>query len=129
MEKKIEDFLHLYLGCEVMEVGNNRGKLYAIGLLGGDGKYRALVDCSSNDSYWTSLENLKPLLRKLSSMSEEERKEHRLLMYGEVDMANQIYSYAETPDSFHYLLSKGFDLFGLVDAGLAIDLNTLNTQS
>lgn len=27
---------------------------------------------------------------------------------------------------FHYLLSKGFDLFGLIDAGFAIDAKTLN---
>lgn len=30
-----------------------------------------------------------------------------------------------TPNAFHYLLSKGFDLFGLIDAGLAIDIKTL----
>jgi hypothetical protein len=27
---------------------------------------------------------------------------------------------------FHYLLSKGFDLFGLIPAGLAIDATTVN---
>lgn len=30
-------------------------------------------------------------------------------------------------DSFHYLLSRGFDLFGLCDAGLAIDKATIKS--
>lgn len=30
------------------------------------------------------------------------------------------------PKAYHYLLSKHFDLFGLIDAGLAIDAKTLN---
>jgi hypothetical protein len=31
-----------------------------------------------------------------------------------------------TPMAFDYLLKQGFDLFGLIDAGLAFDINTLN---
>lgn len=31
-----------------------------------------------------------------------------------------------TPIQFHYLLSRGFDLFGLINAGLAIDSKTVN---
>lgn len=30
------------------------------------------------------------------------------------------------PKAYHYLLSKHFDLFGLIDAGIAIDAKTLN---
>lgn len=30
------------------------------------------------------------------------------------------------PRAYHYLLQQSFDLFGLIDAGLAIDLKTLN---
>lgn len=33
------------------------------------------------------------------------------------------------PEVFHYLISKGFDLFGLIPAGLAIDDSTLNDTS
>lgn len=29
----------------------------------------------------------------------------------------------KTPAAFHYLLQRGFDLFGLIDAGLARDVN------
>jgi hypothetical protein len=32
------------------------------------------------------------------------------------------------PNEFHYLLSRGFDLFNLIDAGAAIDSDTLNQQ-
>lgn len=34
-----------------------------------------------------------------------------------------------TTYQFHYLLSRGFDLFGLIPAGLAIDAKTLNTPN
>jgi hypothetical protein len=30
------------------------------------------------------------------------------------------------PSGFHYLLQQGFDLFGLIEAGLAVDAKTLN---
>lgn len=33
------------------------------------------------------------------------------------------------PKIFHYLLKQGFDLFGLIDAGLAIDSKTLNPKA
>lgn len=33
------------------------------------------------------------------------------------------------PQIFHYLLKQGFDLFGLIDAGLAIDAKTIQTPS
>lgn len=32
-----------------------------------------------------------------------------------------------TPLAFHYLLKQGFDLFGLIDAGLAIDAKTIKS--
>lgn len=30
------------------------------------------------------------------------------------------------PKAYHYLLSKGFDIFGLIDAGLAVDIKIIN---
>lgn len=36
---------------------------------------------------------------------------------------------SQTAQQFHYLLSKGFDLFGLIPAGLAIDAKTINTPN
>lgn len=33
----------------------------------------------------------------------------------------QLKHYTFSPEAFRYLLSKGFDLFGLIDAGLALD--------
>jgi hypothetical protein len=67
--------------------------------------------------------DLKPMLRKLSSMTREEEREVG---------GNPVVSVPTTgkrrkvilplsPDQTHYLLSSGFDLFGLIDAGLAVE--------
>lgn len=38
----------------------------------------------------------------------------------------QLYYWSLSPRQFHHLLSGGFDLFGGIDAGWAVDVNTLN---
>lgn len=48
-------------------------------------------------------------------------------IYWVVDVPKQhIQSANNVPLIFHYLFSKGFDLFGLIDAGLAIDAKTIH---
>jgi len=66
--------------------------------------------------------NLKPVLRNLSDMTEEERNNFLLTkekyMYGH---SNSKKWAAVT----HFLLSLNIDLFGLIEAGEAIDAETL----
>lgn len=98
-----------------------------------------------------------PILRKLESMTEEEAEDLARLVtpkfrwedirilevkpteihfmdgskwYGDgVEEFNDCYiSLIEfAPACFHYLLSRGFDLFGLINAGLAVDKATIKS--
>lgn len=42
------------------------------------------------------------------------------------DEAGDEQELVNAPKAYHYLLKQGFDLFGLIDAGLAIDAKTIN---
>ena len=116
--KKIEDYLHLYLGCEAkVDVENELGQLLAIVLseriqlgIGFGFNNRAIRLHYS--------EEVKLILRPLSDMTDEESKKVNFPVFNKngTPLLNMWF-----PEDFLYLLSKHFDLFGLIDAGLAID--------
>ena len=96
--KDIKDYLHLYLGCEAMLTFKN-GNIEKVTI--------------------TTLpvekpERFKPILRPLSDMTAEEMLECSSLK----TMGTLFQIMGETTK---YLLSKHFDLFGLIEAGLALD--------
>lgn len=132
MEKKLSDYLHLYIGGPMWHIspaGNHETKL-------SHWLYKDLID-----GHLASFAYYKLMLRPLSSMTEEEMKEIVLMNYnventllsviqysrgiefktsgftggGEIDF------YKTNPITFLHLLSKHFDLFGLIEAGIAID--------
>ncbi len=153
MEKKIEDYLHLYLGCEMERGGIVTGALLQ----------------AAKEAAFNAWLDFKPILRPLSDMTEEEaadvytierdrilhtptidhdlskridfgwvvtRLDHMnigLLIrfdgvcYKVVDEGKRptIEPAMNQPLIFHYLLSKRFDLFNLIPDGLAIDKTTL----
>lgn len=82
-----------------------------------------------------AFDEVKLLLRPLASMSEEEKKECGNLVYdfsGDEELNRWKWQDFETlldPAQFHYLLSRGFDLFGLIAAGLALDATTINDNT
>jgi hypothetical protein len=45
---------------------------------------------------------------------------------GNINMDDYSPSQLPQAEAFHYLLKQGFDLFGLIDAGLAVDEKTCN---
>jgi hypothetical protein len=109
---KIEDYLHLYLGCDT-----NNGKFVGINgntcfLLSQNGEINHVELNSKNQL-------IKPVLRKLSDMNLHESSElnKRGISIG------QRKGYAFTPDAILYLLTLRIDLFNLIAEGLAIDLN------
>lgn len=99
----------------------------------------------AHDWYEDAVEirHVKPILRRLKDMTESEAREMWQELYPK-SMDNFDYQRAMMPLSkegvywegnvsvldsvgdIRYLLSKGFDLFGLIDAGLAIDANAKN---
>lgn len=60
---------------------------------------------------------VKPILRKISSMTEEEQDESGILY---PDHGSRW-----SPKQIHYLLSHGFDLFNLIEENLAIDSSSI----
>jgi hypothetical protein len=168
MSKKITDYLHLFLGCEILWEFTD----------GSGGGTDTMTSYHLNEHRIGSI-TIKPILRSLSTMNEEEsnnlahlysewawRKEYRVQSLDFTDKAAflTIYyileggphgigdgEYTEqliiSPDSIwarsyaershykivlnvhqmeYYLLSRSFDLFNLIDEGLAIDKATLN---
>jgi hypothetical protein len=132
MNKKIEDYLHLYLGCEVKVLDidgqtftdkvesvhdNKSGKGFSIYEFG---------DCPF-DNHEEYYQRIMPILRPLSDMTEEERIECKAESTVRFAAHSMQYEKLE-PDQFIKLLSKGFDLFNLIPEGLAIDKTSLLTN-
>jgi hypothetical protein len=143
MEKKIQDFLHLYLGCDAQvavivpgqELSWEPDKLNIRWL---HGSLNKLVE-------------VKPILRPLSDMTVEEAIELAKLSewedhFNEVETKRTRYddivvtwqgsnegreefnatgNVFYCSDQFQWLLSNHFDLFHLIEDGLALDKSTL----
>lgn len=76
-EKKLSDYLHFYLGQEMLLSGidpeiDGRGRLVNIDL---SGRIGVIEDMNINYCVEVNLDDLKPILRRLSSMTEEEKKD------------------------------------------------------
>jgi hypothetical protein len=125
--KIAEDYFHLYLGCEVIfgfperrKKGQLIGKVEPFGWQVFD--YSNAIVPNHN----VRPDLIMPILRPLSDMTEEEKKllkwEHsspRLLAWFKEDNVGM------TAKEFIYLLKQGFDLFGLIEEGLALDRTKL----
>lgn len=129
--KQISDYLHLYLPCPV-ELDNGGSKIYsriavACGNMDDRFRYVTLREGNGKNSFIHTVlfsENrVKPILRPLSDMTEEEINIRMMLANKWSPFNNDIMCSAE---QVNYLLKSGFDLFGLIEAGLAIDLTKLN---
>lgn len=120
--KDLKDFIHLYLGCE-----------YIIAFGNGNTTSPLKIDGDTINNFSKGrIVNIKLLLRPLSSMTEEEAEQIGIWNWwkanGDTDIdMSKIYWISQTflPSHFVSLLSKGFDLFGLIEEGLAIDSSKL----
>lgn len=151
IEKKIEDYLHLYIGCEaVVDYHENKKEGVCIDAITGmDGKY---LFTTNGETFLHK--KVKPILRPLSDMTEEEKTEiakqwtwyEEMQIVGEqhfnirheinhqmvekaLDFTNEDDGDRMSPLAYYqvlpYLLKHGFDLFGLIESGLAIDKTKL----
>lgn len=107
-----------------------------------------------NEADYTWTADIKPILRRLSDMEEEEAKELVMLradhLYGPHPTGRTYETYFNTfgqivvswgpgfkeknvpqskecfyPVEFHYLLQRGFDLWNPIDSGQAVDVKTI----
>jgi hypothetical protein len=162
--KNLKDYLHFHIGSEI-QYPDTDGKLIIARLTGvsrADGvettyiKRKKKGHCMGDYLSWepnghhnSNALNIKPILRPLSNMTEDEAVElvkirsttyrwvtaevvnqHILRFEFEYESSRRRRSttlrFDElSPEEVRYLLSKGFDLFGLIEAGLAIDKTKL----
>jgi hypothetical protein len=137
---KLQDVIHYYIGCNLGTHEMKIGKLIGIDKKEPHSTYyvkefrHGCVE-KADDLHWNSdLGNLRPILRRLEDMTEEEAK-FILENYSfcSVDMPMNKKKFAieiakrlvnQIPVA-HYLLTQHFDLFNLIDAGLAVDQKTI----
>lgn len=129
MSKEIKDYLHLYYGVECIVEKSDYHMVHNLMINAGD---KAIID----GKFIFHVHNavpfkgiVKPILRPLSDMTEEESKELlsiQDLKRGVIDTKYVIVT--RSWEDARYLLSKHFDLFGLIESGLAIDVTTLNQK-
>lgn len=136
MKKDIRDYLHLYLGCSCIlpdfseKINNIKFKLTAY-------NYNYYKD-------WHS--EIQPILRPLSSMTEEEKKEFILICELEPEDvscveyntyfpgnakslgAAHLTNVLQWAKGVNYLRKQGIDCDGLIDAGLALDITKQPAQ-
>lgn len=90
-----------------------------------------LLDKDSGNKEYTSTINIKPILRPVSHITKDEFNDlYENLSYqsqGLILRNDLIGNWAESMRYYDFkkLLYNHFDVFGLIDAGLAIDINTL----
>lgn len=148
MKTKFEEVAHLYVGSETRvdlkskPFGSNECEVIFQGIdfCTAIVPYYRLVayspnlkDCIRSESLWLDGSYFKPILRPLSDMTIEEEIEYR-------DVCNKAYEFAKYKVGDNvgwsdprvsgaieskWLLSKHFDLFGLIESGEAIDKTKL----
>lgn len=141
--------LALYLGCDAEALVHYSGKpsqwvnCIIVGVNGSNAivKHRDIYDVPWLHN--SERQDVKLHLRPLSSMTEEEKNEIGKMLHPKCDThevntfmdALQVKSYGDgtrvltdnyTPKIFLHLLSRGFDLFGLIEKGEAIDATKIN---
>lgn len=126
--KKIEDYLHLYMKSPAI-VDGGRTKLTAYHI------------------EFQDEGTIKPILRPLSEMTEQDGKEIAMLYFKDCDVSkvkfeitkysnNPAVQYCDarltfhenTPEVTRYLLSKHFDIFNLHESGLCLYESDLKTS-
>ena len=130
MEKKnLNEYLPFYIGCEIDAGHGETFTLVGIHFDDFNKIANALV-LNGNITHATALNGLKLILRPLKTITEGERKELYKLIFGRdspsYDDADDpwadclLYNYNQHVITL-YLLKKGFDLFELIEAGLAVE--------
>jgi len=137
--------LALYIGCDVEWLGERGYNLAGVNTADQWFNPVGLV-CSNGLTIWTPERAIKPILRPLSDMTEDEARSVWGKCYGDdfgdgecllhliatVDSDERNDSEFDVllgyPDGWRYLLSRHFDLFGWIEAGLAIDKTKIETK-
>lgn len=129
------DFLHLYLGCPVLvtpyEGASYECKLCGVSVekIGGETEIKVQVfEDDGPDGYeghghkWFDADEVELVLRKTSTMTDSEKEETSKLYFDFMETqtpgTRNIYMMSHMTK---WYLERGFDLYGLIEAGFAID--------
>jgi hypothetical protein len=131
---KLKDYLHYYLFGNIWEAGVTTCTLMGIG-----DSYYTIKTKQGTMLTLSNRADIKPLLRRLEDMTEGQARdflkyanpgaeyithnEHAVIWQSQGSRSGLFFLYGP-PSGFHYLLTQHFDLFGLIDAGLAVDAKT-----
>jgi hypothetical protein len=112
---------HLYIGCRVRVNRNGETRILT-------GTLKHQLYCKRDNARFIDkfdIDQVTPLLRPLSDITLHEVEQYRTLQ-NMPEIPTEIRTQGLTPSAFHYLLSRGFDLFELVDNGQAMDATKLD---
>jgi hypothetical protein len=128
MEKNIKDYLHLYMGCPLIyEVwGQECEEVHGVRSKKITAKLHPEVYLNIIQGRFAWAYNI--ILRPLSDMTKVEVSELRNIWSDGYETGNNYTSIIADAAQIKWLLSKHFDLFGLIPAGLAIDATKQNTN-
>lgn len=115
--------LALYLECECTTAQwflNDTGSRVLIGMDIETGEVRVKLD---RGAFWLPARDVKPILRPLSDMTEQEKNEYNMM---QPDLSGLWINL--NAKRTVWALSKHFDLFGWIEQGLAIDKSTLTSS-
>lgn len=136
MDKLSVQDLAMFIGCEAEymyvdeETHTGKGTLISVNL-NLDRKINfpiVIIDKDDNSRYRETKVNpdeVKPILRPLSDMTDEEINEYKVLKPEYTSITDKKTLIKVDARSIKYLVSKHFDIFGWIEKGLAIDKTKL----
>lgn len=124
-EKNIDDYIHFYIGQKCL-IGKTRIAEIRGVIWGAHGNVICIIDDNKKDNVKIDCRHIKPILRNLVDMSLLEEDAAYEIEFKSVKKELTMEYYFQSvdcwlPETVLYLTSKGFDLFGLINAGLAIN--------
>lgn len=136
--KSIQEYLQYYMNATYMAIPQHaldRKPVEArIKTWYNDGTEIEMIEADAGKdwpAWFTFYADIKPILRPLSDMTEEEMHECGNMVYDFSDEPDlnkwepKDFEIGLAPEQFQWLLSKGFDIFNLIRDGLAINKTTL----
>jgi hypothetical protein len=140
-QERLKEVIHLYLGCEIM-TPNGIETLAIVGILGSDRQRVQTIKNGMSCTTQFTLSEIKPILRSLDDMTEEEiiQMEHEVYQFPEavglMPKQDYIRFFRSTDDDVrspffictkfaNWARKNGFDCDNLIPDGIAINAKEL----
>lgn len=101
------DVAQYYVGCEIM---TPEGK-EVIESIRNPTEYKYCVKIQRGDNPHLKLDQVKPILKRMEDMSKDEE-----ILFLDLNYGSKQHFDMFSPVAFHYLISKGYNVFGLEES-------------